>query len=103
MFKRFSLIFLAILFLQLFLYLPLGTAKEADARGRVPQSIVVNGDNVEYLTERQEVVAEGNVEIIYEGTKLTCRKLTVNTKTKQGVAEGNVRLEDEKGIVEENG
>ncbi|MFY9402670.1 MAG: LptA/OstA family protein [Candidatus Omnitrophota bacterium] len=100
MFKRFSLIFLAILFLQLFLYLPLGTAKEADARGRVPQSIVVNGDNVEYLTERQEVVAEGNVEIIYEGTKLTCRKLTVNTKTKQGVAEGNVRLEDEKGIVE---
>jgi hypothetical protein len=61
---------------------------------------VVNGDNVEYSTETQEVIAQGNVEIIYEGTRLTCKKLTVNTATKQGVAEGSARLEDERGIIE---
>lgn len=64
------------------------------------QSIVVNGDTVEYLTESQEVTATGNVEIIYGGSKLTCKKLVVNTQTKQGVAEGNARLEDENGVIE---
>ncbi|MFA5286793.1 MAG: hypothetical protein WC394_00770 [Candidatus Omnitrophota bacterium] len=69
-------------------------------KGLGSQSIVVNGDTVEYLTESQEVSATGNVEIIYGGSKLTCKKLIVNTKTKQGVAEGNARLEDENGVIE---
>ncbi|MBN2831200.1 MAG: LPS-assembly protein LptD [Candidatus Omnitrophica bacterium] len=75
-------------------------AKDSSPKGLVSQPIVVNGDNVEYSTETQEVTAQGNVEIIYEGTKLTCKKLTVNTRTKQGVAEGNARLEDERGVIE---
>lgn len=95
-FKHFLIIFI----FQLSLLLPPGLATEEGSKGPISQSIVVNGDNVEYFTETQEVVAQGNVEIIYEGAKLTCRKLTVNTRTKQGVAEGNARLEDEKGIVE---
>ena len=63
------------------------------------RSIIVNGDIVEYSTEKQEVSAKGNVSIIYKGSKLTCEKITVNTATKVGIAEGNARLEDEKGII----
>jgi len=75
-------------------------ADENSLRGFGSQSIVVNGDTVEYLTESQEVTAAGNVEIIYGGSRLTCEKISVNTKTKQGVAEGNARLEDENGVIE---
>jgi lipopolysaccharide assembly outer membrane protein LptD (OstA) len=76
-------------------------AEDGGSRVLSSQSIVVNGDNVEYLTETQEVTATGNVEIIYGGARLTCKKLTVNTQTKQGVAEGDARLEDENGGVVE--
>lgn len=85
-------------------YLILGVsylyAEDNISKGINSQPIIVNGDNVEYSTEAQEVTAQGNVEIIYAGSKLTCKKLTVNTQTKEGVAEGNARLEDESGIVE---
>ncbi len=75
-------------------------AADSGTKGLASQPIVVNGDNVEYSTETQEVIAQGNVEIIYKDSKLTCKKLTVNTQTKEGVAEGNARLEDEAGIIE---
>lgn len=61
--------------------------------------IIINGDNVEYSTDNKEVTATGNIEVIYKGSKLTCNKLKVNMQTKEGLAEGNARLEDEKGIV----
>ena len=64
------------------------------------EPIIVNGDTVEYLTEGKEVVATGNVSVIYKGSKLTCNKLTVNTQTKEGLAEGDVRLEDGQAVVE---
>ena len=61
--------------------------------------IIINGDNVEYSTDSKEVTATGDIEVIYKGSKLTCNKLQVNMQTKQGLAEGNARLEDEKGVV----
>jgi len=61
--------------------------------------IIINGDNVEYSADNKEVVATGNIEVIYKGSKLTCNKLKVNMQSKQGLAEGNARLEDEKGVV----
>ncbi len=61
--------------------------------------MIINGDNVEYSADSKEVVATGNIEVIYKGSKLTCNKLKVNMTTKEGLAEGNARLEDEKGIV----
>ncbi|MFH1458517.1 MAG: LPS export ABC transporter periplasmic protein LptC [Candidatus Omnitrophota bacterium] len=64
------------------------------------EPIVVNGDEVEYSTDNKEVTAKGKVEIIYKGSKLTCQKLTVNTQTKEAVAEGLVVLDDQKGIIE---
>ncbi len=64
------------------------------------EPITVNGDTVEYSTEGQEVTATGNVLIINKGSRLTCDKLTVNTQTKDALAEGNVRLEEAQGVIE---
>ena len=61
--------------------------------------IIINGDNVEYSTDSKEVTATGDIEVIYKGSKLTCNKLKVNMQTKEGLAEGNARLEDAKGVV----
>jgi LPS-assembly protein len=70
------------------------------ARVPVDQPVIVNGDTVEYLTESKEVQASGKVLIDYQGTKLSCDKLVVNTSTKDAVAEGNVRIVDPKGTME---
>ncbi|MDD5561447.1 MAG: hypothetical protein PHT50_04900 [Candidatus Omnitrophica bacterium] len=61
--------------------------------------IIINGDNVEYSADNREVVATGNIEVIYKGSKLTCNKLKVNMQTKEGLAEGNARIEDAKGVI----
>jgi hypothetical protein len=61
--------------------------------------MVINGDNVEYSADSKEVVATGNIEVIYKGAKLTCNRLKVNMQTKEGLAEGNARIEDAKGVV----
>ena len=61
--------------------------------------MVINGDNVEYSADSKEVVATGNIEVNYKGSKLTCNKLKVNMQTKEGLAEGNARIQDDKGGV----
>jgi LPS-assembly protein len=61
--------------------------------------IIINGDNVEYSADNKEVIATGNIEVIYKDSKLTCNKLKVNMQTKEAVAEGNARLDDAKGVV----
>jgi lipopolysaccharide assembly outer membrane protein LptD (OstA) len=66
----------------------------------VDQPVTVNGDTVEYLTESKEVQASGKVVVDYQGTVLSCDKLTVNTQTKDAVAEGHVRIVDAKGVME---
>lgn len=72
----------------------------AYAQGSGFDPITVNGDKVEYSADTKEIIAEGHVEVIYKGAKLTCDKLTVNSVTKEAVAQGNARLEDPKGIIE---
>ena len=69
------------------------------AEERTESPLIINGDNVEYATDSKEVTATGNIEVIYKGSKLTCSTLKVNMQTKEGLAEGNARLEDEKGVV----
>ncbi|MFA4842556.1 MAG: hypothetical protein WC658_01805, partial [Candidatus Omnitrophota bacterium] len=64
------------------------------------EPIIINGDRVEYVTESKDFTATDNVEVIYKDTKLTCDKLTLNTETKDAVAEGNARLEEADGIIE---
>ncbi|MDD5347243.1 MAG: LPS export ABC transporter periplasmic protein LptC [Candidatus Omnitrophica bacterium] len=63
------------------------------------ESLVVNGDTVEYFTDRKEMEATGSVVVDYLGTKLRCNKLTVNTQTKDCVAEGAVSIEDANGLM----
>ncbi len=62
--------------------------------------IVVNGDTVEYSADNKEITAVGNVMVTYKNTKLSCHKLTVNTQTKDAVAEGDVRIEDDRGLIQ---
>jgi len=61
--------------------------------------MIINGDNVEYSADSKEVVATGNIEVIYKGAKLTCNRLKVNMQTKEGLAEGNARVDDAQGVV----
>jgi LPS-assembly protein len=82
------------------LWILLGVSTLYAAQAKVKGPIVINGDNVEYATDKREVTASGNVVVICQDTKLTCQKLTVNTDTKEAQAEGNVRIEDPKGIIE---
>ncbi len=63
-------------------------------------AIIVNGDTVEYSTDNRQVSASGNVSVTYKDSTLTCDKITVNTLTKEAKAEGNVRIENEQGVVE---
>jgi lipopolysaccharide assembly outer membrane protein LptD (OstA) len=61
--------------------------------------MIINGDNVEYSADSKEVVATGNIEVIYHGSKLTCNRLKVDMQSKEAQAEGNAKIEDARGIV----
>jgi lipopolysaccharide assembly outer membrane protein LptD (OstA) len=56
------------------------------------QPITINGDTVEFKSGGGEVVAEGNVEIINQDTKLTCDKVRVFINEKLAIAEGHIKL-----------
>ncbi|MCK9430094.1 MAG: hypothetical protein M0R17_08830, partial [Candidatus Omnitrophica bacterium] len=71
----------------------------ASAADSKESPIIINGDNVEYSADNKEVIATGNIEVIYKGSKLTCSKMRVNMQSKEGVAEGNARLEDANGVI----
>jgi LPS-assembly protein len=70
-----------------------GFAKEAE--------ILVKADYVERMPEVNLVIARGDVEIIYDDTKIWADEVHMNTETKDVVATGNVVIweisEDEKG------
>lgn len=74
--------------------------ESANQKSQVKQPISINADTVEYAVNSKDVIATGNVEIIYKGAKLTCQKITVNTDTKDGIAQGGVRLDDASGVIE---
>jgi hypothetical protein len=65
-----------------------------------PSGVNINADTVEYSTDNRNVLAVGNVRIVYKGTKLFCQKISVDTQTRDAVAEGKVRLEDAQGVIE---
>jgi len=88
--------------LSLFCILSFGLCHFLYAQVNTSESLIVNGDVVEYSADSKEVTAKGNVEVLYKGSKLTCEKLTVNTQTKEGVAEGNPKLDDQRGLIEGN-
>ncbi len=56
------------------------------------QPITVNGDIVEFKSEGREMVAQGNVEVVQQDTKLTCDKVRVFIDEKIALAEGHVKF-----------
>ncbi len=95
-FRKIRMIFAA----ALLFYPCVALAEDEPVKEQTPQAITVNGDTVEYLSDSKEISATGNVAVVYKGSRLTCNKLVVNTQTKEGVAEGGARLEDDKGVIE---
>lgn len=75
-------------------------APQEKKQGVALEPITVNGDVVEFSTETKEFTATGNVEVFYKGTKLTCQKLTLNSETKDAIAEGDARLDEKEGTIE---
>ncbi|MBI5873249.1 MAG: LPS-assembly protein LptD [Candidatus Omnitrophica bacterium] len=61
------------------------------------QPITVNGDTVEFKSEGREVLAEGNVEIIYQESKITCDKIRVFMDEKIAIADGHVKFTKQTG------
>jgi hypothetical protein len=72
--------------------------KEAEETRKEP--ISMNGDSIEYATDSKNVTITGHAVVIYKDSKLTCSKLTINTETKSGVAEGNGRMDQPQGVIE---
>lgn len=91
-FRQFNLLSLILAFIFL-------SANLIFAEENKESPMVINGDNVEYSADSKEVTATGNIEVTYKGSKLTCNKLKVNMQTREGLAEGNARLQDAKGVV----
>jgi lipopolysaccharide assembly outer membrane protein LptD (OstA) len=61
------------------------------------QPMTVNGDIVEFKTEGKEIVAQGNVEILSQESRMTCDKVRVFMDEKIAIAEGNVKFRKESG------
>ncbi len=61
--------------------------------------VVVDGETVDYESEKQLITAEGDVKISYKGIKAFCDKAEVSTQTKIGWLTGDVRLEHEDGTI----
>ncbi|MBM3253217.1 MAG: LPS assembly protein LptD [Candidatus Omnitrophica bacterium] len=83
--------FFKVLFLTVLLFCCVGSLFSQETR-ESSDSIVCNGDRVEFFEEEKKVVGEGNVVINYKDDKLTCDKIIIYTQTKDAICEGNVRF-----------
>ncbi len=64
-------------------------------RPRLPAGAVrINGRQMTSLPDRKLAVAEGDVEVVFENTLITCDRMTLFTDTHDVYAEGRVRLEE---------
>lgn len=59
-----------------------------------PGAVQINARQMSVDPDRRIAIADGDVEVIYNGVLLTCDHLTLFTDTKDLYAEGRVRLED---------
>ena len=54
---------------------------------------------MEYFEQNGNIIASGNVSITYGDTTLSCDRIEVNTRTRQALCEGNVRIEQPSGVL----
>lgn len=78
----------------------LNSDEDEEEESQKKKAINIDADTVDYSMSEKNVSASGNVIVIYGGAKITCQKITVNTETKEGLAEGGVKLVDDKGTIE---
>lgn len=94
--KKVFLFLAPIIFLVIFssLYLQKNVLAEENFVGQRPsQSIVVDGDEVEYLEKEKKIIATGNVSVRYGDVTLECDRIEVDTENQTALCEGNVRIE----------
>ncbi len=82
-------------YILVFLLLFAASLSVEAATGKQP--ITVNGDTVEFKSEGKEILAQGNVEIVYQESKITCDKVKVFIDEKIAIADGHVRFRKETG------
>ena len=64
-----------------------------------PSPVELNGDQVEFVLQKNMLVATGNVSMVKDETKLTCDKLEFSRDTQIATAEGNVILTTKEGTI----
>jgi LPS-assembly protein len=84
-------------------------AGAADAQPRIPGvpsgsnaqqgQMLLQADSLVYDNDRQVVVAEGGVQIFYNGNTIQAQRVLYNRQTRRLTAEGGVRLVDTQGNV----
>jgi LPS-assembly protein len=62
------------------------------------EPVIINGDTVEYDEAGKTASANGNVSIIYQDLKVTCKKAMFHSDTKEVIAEGDVILTQDKNV-----
>ncbi len=82
----------------LFLFTPF-TLHPTPAFSAEKEPVSIKGDNVEYFDTLGKVVATGNVEAVYQDSKLTCDRATIYMQTKDAYLEGRVRLIQPDGLL----
>jgi len=96
---------LAVVFVVAFAALLACPSASAEDGSKVPsldfnkdskEPVIINGDTVEYNEAGKTASANGNVSIIYQDLKVTCRKAIFHSDTKEVIAEGDVILTQDK-------
>ncbi|MBD3379514.1 MAG: LPS assembly protein LptD [Candidatus Omnitrophica bacterium] len=90
---------ISLLLIVAFAFAQTSFSQGIDDLKRSGQSIIVDGDKVEFFEKEGKIIAEGNVSITYGETKLSCDRIEVNTRTKIALCEGNVRVEQPEGVL----
>ncbi|MBD3295896.1 MAG: LPS assembly protein LptD, partial [Candidatus Omnitrophica bacterium] len=70
-----------------------------DISMKAGESIVVDGDKVEYFEQEGRIVASGNVSVKYGDVKLTCDRIEVNVRSRVALCEGDVKVEHKDGVL----
>lgn len=61
--------------------------------------VVVDGDEVSYLSQENTILAKGNVSLKYKEITITCDEAAYNTKNNQAQIKGNVVILSKKGKI----
>ncbi len=70
------------------------------AQGSLTDGVLINADNMDRDMAKRTVRLEGNVQIVFQGQHLSCRRAVIDLKNQKILAEGNVILTNEKVHVE---